>query len=264
MQERFSSVEEEMMMLSCKPIPIRTIDVSPSVEELDSSTESFTESFSPTSEAELEETTLSVNQELMRLENEKHAFDELKANWLEEVTQLRESAQQEGYETGYAEGLNKGSKEGYEAGFEQINHEMINYVQSIKQEGLRVKEEIAQQLIDVQPFLLEIIEKSVESIIYERLEQGGNRHLKMIEKALSHVSKHQFVTLQVSREQYDWVKEQRNELELLCPQAVFQILINPQLEMFDVLVETEQTELDFRLNLQLENWKEDLKRMVSE
>lgn len=248
------------MMLSSKTIPIRTIVTSHSVEEKDSSTESF----QSLSQNEVEEISPSLEEERLKLETDKQAFDNLKANWLEEITNLKESAQQTGYEEGRLEGLEAGRKEGYEAGLEQINREMMDYVQSVKQEGLCVKEKLTQQLTEIQPFLLEIIEKSVEAIICERLEQEENRHLKMIEKALSYVSKHRFVTLYVSREQYDWVKKQQSELELLCPQTIFQILINPELEVFDVLVETEQTELDFRLNLQLENWKEDLKRMVSE
>ena len=255
-------------MLSCKQIPIRPIPNICSVEENSSSTETLSLDNKIETETlevetnELEDKTILIEAEQLRLEVEKQEFDDLKADWLEEVTNLREEAQQTGYQTGYTEGLESGKKEGYEAGLQQAFLEMNDYIQTVKSEGIQLKKEFEEQLIQAQPFLLEIIEKSVESIIAEKLEQGENRHLKMIEKALVQVSKHQCVTLNVSKEQYDWVKEQKEELEKLCPQATFQILINPMLKDYDVLVETEQTELDFRLDLQLENWKEDLKRMV--
>ena len=250
-------------MLSCKQIPIRPIPNHYSVEENSSSTETLSlENVVELETEEVEDQAILIEAEQLRLEAEKQEFDNLKADWLEEVTNLRQEAQQTGYQSGYTEGLESGRKEGYEAGLQQALLEMSEYIQTIKAEGIQLKQEFEKQLFQAQPFLLEIIEKSVESIIGERLEQGENRHLKMIEKALSYVSKHQCVTLNVSKEQYDWVKEQKEELEKLCPQATFQILINPMLKDYDVLVETEQTELDFRLDLQLESWKEDLKRMV--
>lgn len=245
------------MMLSCKPIPIRPLTITPSVEEKPS-----TEVSSMVEEVETEEETLTIEQEFLRLEEDKQAFEELRANWLEEVTQLRENAHQQGFEAGYTEGLAQGTTDGYNKGFEQVNQELRVCVEQVKKENQRVKQALRQQLIDVQPFLLEIIEKSVESIIYEQLEQGENRHMFMIEKALSYVSKHRFITLHVSQQQYDWVKSQQHELETTCPQAMFQILPNPTLEAYDVVVETEQTELDFRINLQLEHWKEDIRRVV--
>ena len=148
------------MMLSCKPIPIRPLTITPSVEEKPS-----TEVSSMVEEVETEEETLTIEQEFLRLEEDKQAFEELRANWLEEVTQLRENAHQQGFEAGYTEGLAQGTTDGYNKGFEQVNQELRVCVEQVKKENQRVKQALRQQLIDVQPFLLEIIEKSVESII---------------------------------------------------------------------------------------------------
>ncbi len=254
-------------MLSFKPIPIRKIEYAEelSVEEHSSTDSSYFDEEEMEKIADLDEPQeLSLEDEVDELErerqslmDEKASFDNMRAEWLVSMAELKETSQKEGYDLGYQEGR----EVGYQEGYQQITREMNDYVQEIRLKQNQINLDLQEYIEKLQPIVLRIIEESVEALIYEQLKVNPDHHLNLIKKAISMVAEEEQVILKVSRPHYEWLKEKRESLIVDSSISDFLILIDDSLEAFDIQIEAGETSLDFSLKVQLDNWKQELRRM---
>ena len=254
-------------MLSFKPIPIRKIESFEelSVEEQSSTDSSYydeeqRESFTDLDESQetsLEDEVDEFERERQQLMDEKASFDNMRAEWLVSMAELKETSQKEGYALGYQEG----QEAGYQEGYQQITQELNEYVQDVRSQQNQINLDLEQYIERFQPIALKIIEESVEALIYEQLNVNPNHHLNLIKKAISMVVEEEQVILKVSKQHYEWLKTKKESLVADSSISDFVILMDDSLEEYDIQVEAGEKSLDFSLKVQLDNWKQELRRM---
>lgn len=189
----------------------------------------------------------------------KQAADEIAA-WREEQEQEAaaklETISREAWEAAYQEGLEKGEQDGRE-----------NWKQSIESAAqvLQDAHAMKKQIIsEAEPFLLSLSVEIAESIIGRQLSLKPEWVIEMVQQVLARERRKGVVTLCVSPEQFPFIRESREELEMvLDSQAELQIVPDLSVQGYGCVVRTDFGSLDARIDSQLTEIKQALMQVYA-
>lgn len=165
-----------------------------------------------------------------------------------ETQELAEKLKDAAWEQGFANGKEQAEQQAQAILSAQLT-QVHNAMQQLVEERKRYVLQAEHQLIEMSTALArELVGKALQ-VEPHLVKELVKKHLKLVEDA-------QEVTLHVSLEDFEWIKEQREELESLLPAFTpFVLLPVKELNRGDVMIHTQASRYDARIDSQLSEIK---------
>ena len=168
-----------------------------------------------------------------------------------EADAVREQAKEQGRQEGYAEGSRNAQAE-YRAMQEQLEHE-----------SAQRQAEYEEQLRQLEPELVDVILSVVSKVTCVMAEEKKDIILHLIENALERVESSRQFLIHVSKEDYPFVLEHKENLLSGLPQNTeMDIIKDVTLAQTQCMIETDGGVFDCSLGTQLEGLKADIRALA--
>lgn len=165
-----------------------------------------------------------------------------------ETRELAEKLKNEAWEQGYANG-----KEQAEQQAQAILSTQLNQVHDAMQQ---LVDERKHYILQAEHQLIEMATALTRKLVGQALQLNPHSLKELVKKHLKQVEDAQEVTLHVSLEDFERIKEQREELESLLPAFTpFVLLPVKELKRGDVMIHTQASRYDARMDSQLSEIK---------
>lgn len=187
--------------------------------------------------------------EIQQLRNQLEEERQLAMQEIERETKDRaEQLKRDAWEEGYASGKQQAQQEA-----DAILTSQLDQIQQIQKQ---LTEERKRYVLQSEEQLIEMSMQLARKLIGQALKNQPSEVAGLVKKHLKQVEDAQEITLHVSLEDFDWIKEQREELESLLPAFTpFVILPVKELKRGDVMIHTQASRYDARIDSQLSEIK---------
>jgi len=177
-----------------------------------------------------------------------HEREQALAETAKQTEALAEKMKQDAWEQGYAAGLQQAKIHADEWLTKQIAE--IHIIQQ------KIMDERKHYLLSAEEQLLDLATQLARKVMDDRLKVDPSHCLELVKKQLKRVEDAQEVTLHVAVDDYEIIHRQREELEsLLAPFTPFVILPVKELKQGDVMIHSQASRYDARLDSQLSEIK---------
>lgn len=181
------------------------------------------------------------------------AMQEVERETKERAEQLKHDA----WEAGYTNGKQQAEQE--------VDAILKAQLERIEQIQKQFTEERKRYVLQSEEQLIEISMQLARKLIGQALQSQPGEVARLVKKHLKQVEDAQEITLHVSLEDFDWIKEQREELESLLPAFTpFVILPVKELKRGDVMIHTQASRYDARIDSQLSEIKSHFMTLAEE
>lgn len=191
--------------------------------------------------------------------------EELIAQAQEEIEQLRKEAEK-GISFLKKQSKEDGYKEGYQEGKNQAMVEMVAMEQELKDRQSQLEQEYEAAFASMEVQLVETLTNIYEQIFQVELTDQKQIILYLAERALHQAENAKEFLVHISKEDYPFVAEHREELKNAAssPSAVVEIIEDITLKENQCMIETENGIFDCGLGTQLEELKKKLRLLSYE
>lgn len=191
--------------------------------------------------------------------------EELIAQAQEEIEQLRKEAEK-GISFLKKQSKEDGYKEGYQEGKNQAMVEMVAMEQELKDRQSQLEQEYEAAFASMEVQLVETLTNIYEQIFQVELTDQKQIILYLAERALHQAENAKEFLVHISKEDYPFVAEHREELKNAAssPSAVVEITEDMTLKENQCMIETENGIFDCGLGTQLEELKKKLRLLSYE
>lgn len=191
--------------------------------------------------------------------------EELIAQAQEEIEQLRKEAEK-GISFLKKQSKEDGYKEGYQEGKNQAMVEMVAMEQELKDRQSQLEQEYEAAFASMEVQLVETLTNIYEQIFQVELSDQKQIILYLAERALHQAENAKEFLVHISKEDYPFVAEHREELKNAAssPSAVVEITEDMTLKENQCMIETENGIFDCGLGTQLEELKKKLRLLSYE
>lgn len=173
----------------------------------------------------------------------------------QEIEDLKQSAEQKGFEKGEAAGF----KHGQALGFQQGKDESQVLVDEAHKLHLQVEKEIFSYQQDKKGELVDLACQMAETVINKELALSEKQIYTLLEPFLKQLEKKDnFVTVFVSKEMYQVTLQALEELKTESNDFSYSVIADSTLERYDCLIETDFDVLNLTISDQLNRMKADL------
>jgi len=166
---------------------------------------------------------------------------------------IKQSAQKFGYE--------EGKKEGYDAGRIQAMAELQSEKALLEEKSRRLDEEYERRLEELEPMLVDALTDIYEHVIHATFEGKKDLIVKLLADTIRKVEGCKDFIVHVSRDDYEQVKEKKEELTQApaSATATVEIVEDYALAAGECMVETENGIYDCSLDVQLSALREQIR-----
>lgn len=191
--------------------------------------------------------------------------EELIAQTQEEIEQLRKEAEK-GISFLKKQSKEDGYKEGYQEGKNQAMVEMVAMEQELQDRQAQLEQEYEAAFASMEVQLVETLTNIYEQVFQVELADQKQIILYLAERALHQAENAKEFLVHISKEDYPFVAEHREELKNAAssPSAVVEITEDMTLKENQCMIETENGIFDCGLGTQLEELKKKLRLLSYE
>lgn len=191
--------------------------------------------------------------------------EELIAQAQEEIEQLRKEAEK-GISFLKKQSKEDGYKEGYQEGKNQAMVEMVAMEQELQDRQAQLEQEYEAAFASMEVQLVETLTNIYEQVFQVELSDQKQIILYLAERALHQAENAKEFLVHISKEDYPFVAEHREELKNAAssPSAVVEITEDMTLKENQCMIETENGIFDCGLGTQLEELKKKLRLLSYE
>ncbi|MBM6614698.1 flagellar assembly protein FliH [Desemzia sp. RIT804] len=179
-----------------------------------------------------------------------------------EAENIKDLAQQ----TGFEEGKNQGYQEGYAAGYAKATEEGQKEAETLKQSARQMVQQaeayLDQYYVEKQDQLIQLAATMAEIIVHQTIDASSEQVLELVKPLLIRMNKtEKLITVTVRPEQAELVQEKLTELEQKNLEVRFVVLADHTLEKNGCVIETAHNITDLQIGKQLEKMVADMKAM---
>lgn len=178
----------------------------------------------------------------------------------QEAATIRARAEAEGFKSGEEQGREVGFQHGYQAGMEVARQEAERLKQGAQAMVAQAAQEVAAFYVAKREEIIELAAQMAEKVIHEKIDMSDERIMRLITPVLSRMEhENKFITLTVTPELVDFVKEKVKDLEESFPLYRFAVLVDATLEENGCVIESSNVIIDLQVQKQLAAMVEELK-----
>ena len=187
------------------------------------------------------------------LESTKEQINFEKEKWKKEKKLERQEAEKAGYEDGFNAGKNE-AMEQYESLLNEINHQydlaITDYYQIIDNHRQTI---------------INLAMTTANKIMDEELANNPEKFQNIVTKVMNNLKDNETITIIVHPNNYQYVSEQREELEQLIDEdGIITLQVDQSLNEGDCIIKHRFGQIDASIDVQLQQIKTALKESVSE
>lgn len=154
----------------------------------------------------------------------------------------------------------EGKKQGFAQGYEEGTLKTKSLETQLMERERELEASYEKQVRELEPKFVEVVTTLLKHVTGVVIEDRKDVLLYLMEKALLNVENSDLYVLHVSKEDYDFITEQKQRVEESIPNtATLQILEDTQLTKNQCMIETNGYYIDCSLDVELENVIRDLK-----
>lgn len=188
----------------------------------------------------------------------------------DEAKQIIEQAQQELQQLrnqGYSQGVKQGYDEGYKKGLgelEAMKQELQKEKQDLQRQRQELESAYQKQLNEMESALVHTLVDILESAFSIQFAEKEDFIIHLLQGAFSKIDSSKEYLLRISREDYSFVQEHKEELIAELPKsASVEIIEDMTLSKNQCLIETDGGVFDCSLDTQMDNLTRDLRMLSS-
>ena len=184
-----------------------------------------------------------------------------KAN--EEANNLLEEAKKQGFDKGFKKGCEEGFKEGLTNGYNQGILDAKSEASKIKNNAVKIVEDAQESVSDYfresHDQIIELAADMAESIVHLTIDESSENILMLVNPILQEFGKTENIVITCHPDNLDYLKLYKYKLEEACPNTIFTILSDANLEKDGCIVENENKIIDLQIRKQLNSILESIK-----
>jgi flagellar assembly protein FliH len=184
-----------------------------------------------------------------------------KAN--EEANNLLEEAKKQGFDKGFKKGCEEGFKEGLTNGYNQGILDAKSEASKIKNNAVKIVEDAQESVSDYfresHDQIIELAADMAESIVHLTIDESSENILMLVNPILQEFGKTENIVITCHPDNLDYLKLYKYKLEEVCPNTIFTILSDANLEKDGCIVENENKIIDLQIRKQLNSILESIK-----
>jgi len=184
-----------------------------------------------------------------------------KAN--EEANNLLEEAKKQGFDKGFKKGCEEGFKEGLTNGYNQGILDAKSEASKIKNNAIKIvedaQESVSDYFRDIHDKIIGLAADMAESIVHLTIDESSENILMLVNPILQEFGKTENIVITCHPDNLDYLKLYKYKLEEACPNTIFTILSDANLEKDGCIVENENKIIDLQIRKQLNSILESIK-----
>lgn len=163
--------------------------------------------------------------------------------------ELLEQAEEQGFESGLKEGFTKGYNQGIEEAKEEASKIRENAIQTV-QEAHKYVEEFYTKSHDE---IIRLAADMAEAIIHTTINESSENILMLVKPIIQRFGKTGSIIITCHPDSLDYLKMYQYKLEEICPNTIFTILGDGNLEQDGFVIENENQIFDLQVSKQIES-----------
>ena len=186
-------------------------------------------------------------------------MEEKRDNIIQQAYKKAEELKIEAKKQGFKEGHNQGYENGYKEGLRKAQDEAIvikNNALSLIQQS---EDYVSQYLDENKEKIIQLAADMAESIVHHTIETSSENIFLLIKPILQSYDKKDNIIISCNLENYDYIKENLQELKDICPGSKFVILKDNNLEKNNCIIENEHQIIDLQIKNQIKSILEEIK-----
>ena len=184
-------------------------------------------------------------------------------NILDEAKKLLEESEKQGFDKGFEKGCEEGFKEGVTNGYNQGISDAKSEASKIKNNAVKIVEDAQESVSDYfresHDQIIELAADMAESIVHLTIDESSENILMLVNPILQEFGKTENIVITCHPDNLDYLKLYKYKLEEACPNTIFTILSDANLEKDGCIVENENKIIDLQIRKQLNSILESIK-----
>lgn len=189
------------------------------------------------------------------IRNAHDEVEQLRAAAYDEAQEIKQQAQESGYNEGYMQGTQQAEQE-----INELRTQLQNQINDNEQ---KLRDDQEQLIVSTERKMVDWICKMVSSIVGVTIDGYDGVMLYMINKAMRELESSTRYIIRVSSEDYDNVMQRKSDIYgAMNPSIELEIFEDAKLEQYQCQIDTDNGIVDLSLDVQLDNLIKALKLMV--
>lgn len=189
------------------------------------------------------------------IRNAHDEVEQLRAAAYDEAQEIKQQAQESGYNEGYMQGTQQAEQE-----INELRTQLQNQINDNEQ---KLRDDQEQLIASTERKMVDWICKMVSSIVGVTIDGYDGVMLYMINKAMRELESSTRYIIRVSSEDYDNVMQRKSDIYgAMNPSIELEIFEDAKLEQYQCQIDTDNGIVDLSLDVQLDNLIKALKLMV--
>lgn len=174
-----------------------------------------------------------------------------------EAKELLEEAKKQGFESGLKDGFTKGYNQGIEEAKVEASNIKENAIQ-IVQEAHKYVEDYYKQNHDK---IIRLAADMAETIVHTTINESSENIMMLVKPIIQKFGKTESIIITCHPDSVNYLKLYQYKLEEICPNTIFTILGDGNLEQNGCIIENENQIIDLQIKKQIESILESIKDM---
>jgi flagellar assembly protein FliH len=170
-----------------------------------------------------------------------------------EAEEIRQAAQEEGYENGFSFGQKAGFEQGYQEGMTASQEQATSLIIQAEQNVQQAQDEINQFREEKKSEMISFGVQIAEALINQRFEQSNEALLAFLEPILLQFEQpDQFLTVRIHERYFEVIKDILESKKQTISNFRYLILPDDQLEAHDFVIESDDSIVIFELKNEIQ------------
>lgn len=170
-----------------------------------------------------------------------------------EIKKAIDEASQEGYRDGLKKGYQRGIEEA-KAVCDEMKKSALSLID-------QAKEEVNQYYIDNKNNLIRLAGDMAENIVNATIDLSSENILMLIRPIINFNERNELIVISCNPDNYEFLKNSKQQLELAAPNARFVLLSDNNLERNGCIIENENQVIDLQIRKQINAILDDISNM---
>lgn len=175
----------------------------------------------------------------------------------EDAKNLLEEAKKQGFDKGFEEGHAKGLEQGLENGYNQGILDAKSEASKIKNNAIKILEDAHESVLDYfkenHDQIIRLATDMAEAIVHSTIDESSENILMLVKPILQEFGKTENIIITCHPGNLDYLKLYKYKLEEICPDTIFTILSDANLEKDGCIVENENKIIDLQIKKQIKS-----------
>lgn len=175
----------------------------------------------------------------------------------EDAKNLLEEAKKQGFDKGFEEGHAKGLEQGLENGYNQGILDAKSEASKIKNNAIKILEDAHESVLDYfkenHDQIIRLATDMAEAIVHSTIDESSENILMLVKPILQEFGKTENIIITCHPDNLDYLKLYKYKLEEICPDTIFTILSDANLEKDGCIVENENKIIDLQIKKQIKS-----------